>query len=273
MVELQYDAFEHLYRSLFAKPSDLFVMLTAYFDDSGTDSGSRVAVVAGYLGSTANWKRFAEEWRGLLSEYKITIMRRADLENFRGEFRNWDGEFRTEFVRKVHAIIHRYTYSGVGSAILKDDFEKTLPVEFSRDWGNMYSCSAYFCTLAIDRWCTQHNYDGPVNFVFEAGTIGAGQISTMFRALHKDLWCREQYHVGSWSFGGKDLLPLQAADTVAYEWYKLVNNEAIQGHKRKPRRSAGDLFREDEYEYFRWADEPIFRLVREELTRILAETR
>jgi hypothetical protein len=63
-------------------------MLTAYFDDSGTDAGSKAAVVAGYLGSTTNWKRFAEEWRALLSDYGISIMRRTDLENYQGEFKN-----------------------------------------------------------------------------------------------------------------------------------------------------------------------------------------
>jgi len=247
-------------------------MLTAYFDDSGTDAGSKAAVVAGYLGTTTNWKRFAEEWRALLSDYGISIMRRTDLENYQGEFKNWNGALRTELLRKAHKIIRQSTYTGVGSAILKDDFEKILPAGFSRNYGNMYAWCAHICTVAISRWCDRHDYSGPVNFVFEAGTIGVGQISAMFRVLHKDLWCRQKYHIGTWSFGGKDILPLQAADTIAYEWYKFVDNEAIQGHRREMRQSAVDLLREDEYEYFRWADEPIFDGLAKELTKILAET-
>jgi hypothetical protein len=62
-------------------------MLTAYFDDSGTDLKSDVAVVAGYLSSVANWESFAKSWQSLLNEYGINMMRRTDLEGFHGDFR------------------------------------------------------------------------------------------------------------------------------------------------------------------------------------------
>ena len=82
-------------------------MLTAYFDDSGTSQNERIAVVAGYLATTEMWKTFNSRWSNLLSKYKVTHLRRADLESFHGQFKGWEPERRTEFVKKAHAIIRR----------------------------------------------------------------------------------------------------------------------------------------------------------------------
>jgi len=53
-----YDAFEHLRLSIFAKQDDLFVMLAAYFDDSGSSVNEKVAAVAGYLATADQWHQF-----------------------------------------------------------------------------------------------------------------------------------------------------------------------------------------------------------------------
>jgi hypothetical protein len=118
------DPFDHLCRSLFKNHDDLFVMLTAYFDDSGNDS---VAVVAGYLATVHMWELFSERWTSLLSKYGVTQSHRADLENFQGEFRHWNPERRTEFVKKAHAIIRKYTYTAIGLSLIKGDFDAVIP--------------------------------------------------------------------------------------------------------------------------------------------------
>ena len=235
-------------------------MLTAYFDDSGTDLKSDVAVVAGYLSSVANWESFAKSWQSLLNEYGINRMRRTDLEGFHGEFQSWNQD-RTKqiaFIRKAHRIIHQFTYTGVGGAMIKADFNRVVPKEFARDYAGLYAWCAYSCVIDIGKWCDKHSYSGIVNYVFEAGTIGLGQVSAMLEAVHKDLALQQKHHIGTWSSGTKAILPLQAADTVAYEWFKFVDNVAVQDRKRKMRLSAADLFREDEEEYFGWADEKAF---------------
>ena len=50
--------------------------------------------------------------------------------------------------------------------------------------------------------------------------------------------------------GGKELKPLQAADVVAYEIFKHVENQILDGGQRHPRRlSALDLFRRQDERY------------------------
>lgn len=73
-------------------------MFTIYCDDSGTDQESRVAAVAGYIGKVAQWEAFQKEWRKALGEFGIKQMHRAELESFKGEFKEWNGTRRTKFL-------------------------------------------------------------------------------------------------------------------------------------------------------------------------------
>src|SRR5437868_2907029 len=93
-VQVSYSAFNHLRRSLFSKRDDIYIMLTAYFDDSGTDPGNKVAVVAGYVSNVVMWEKFETAWRNLLQRHEITSLRRTDLETFNGEFKSWNPEKR-----------------------------------------------------------------------------------------------------------------------------------------------------------------------------------
>jgi hypothetical protein len=49
-------------RSRPASPEGLLLILRAYFDDSGTHSGSDVAVMGGLIGTSEQWERFELAW-------------------------------------------------------------------------------------------------------------------------------------------------------------------------------------------------------------------
>jgi len=115
--------------------------LGAYFDDSGTDQANRTAVVAGYVGTDFQWKRFAARWKSALDGEGVQVLQRSALENFRGEFaeaRGWNPERRTRFVKKLHAIIKACTYTPIAAAVVKGDFENIAPVWAKRLFGGPY---------------------------------------------------------------------------------------------------------------------------------------
>jgi hypothetical protein len=100
-------------------------MLSAYFDDSGSDDGSRTAVVGGYVGTAFQWKRFVARWSAALKAEHVEIMHRADLENFKGEFteeRGWNPDRRMAFVKRLHPIIKQSTYIAVSASVIRKEF-------------------------------------------------------------------------------------------------------------------------------------------------------
>lgn len=255
---MKYDAFEHLTGSLFSSKRDLFVMLAAYFDDSGSSADNRIAVVAGYIATTKMWQIFNQRWATLLEKYGLTYLRRTDLENFQGQFKNWDSKRRTEFIKKAQAIIRRCTYSGFGVALIKADFDALIGKhEILRRLG-IFAWCAQGCLASISLWANEKGLKEPFQYVFEAGTVGSAQFHNVMQIMCHDDTDRDPYHIGGWSFVGKELMPLQAADTVAYEFYKYVHNEKIEGNKRAIRLSARDLFRQHEIKFFRQFDRKSF---------------
>ncbi len=231
-------------------------MVTAYLDDSGNRN---LAVVAGYVGSVAQWERYVPEWSKALRAQQVNVVHRASIESFWGEFteeRGWNPERRTAFVKRLHQIIKHRTYTGFGVAVNKADFEAAVPEAMRRLIGGPYGWCAHECIAALRIWsdtCRQHS---PIEWIFEAGTPGSGQIGMMMQALYEDEQQRRDFLIGGWSFRDKSLTPLQSADVIAYEVFKLAQNEILDGRQRPVRKSAHDLFRVSDMKLLRYRDKP-----------------
>lgn len=245
-------------------------MIAAYFDDSGTSPNNDVAAVGGYLGTKYQWDQFVTHWPRLLNDYGVEQMHRTDLENLRGEFtveKGWSPSRRNEFVRKAQRLIKRYTYVAVGSAVIKKDFQEVMPEPVRKFFGGAYGWCVHECHIAASKWCDKAKHREPIDWVFEAGTEGSGQIGFYFQKCSEIPWVSEVLRVktNGWAFRNKNTIPLQAADVVAYEIFKQVQNQIVEKGKRNVRLSALDLFREKDKPYMkywhrdrllRWLNEP-----------------
>lgn len=203
-------------------------LLTFYADDSGTHQRSRTVVVAGYVGQVAAWQRFGKEWNEVLREFGVKQMHRADLEAFGGEYKRtkgWNEERRKKFLQRLYPIIKRHTKEPIGSSVVVEDFELTIPETIKTQLGGAYGWCAHHCIAAINVWCAGKNYNRPVQYVFEAGTAGHGQVDKMLRELYSNRSDRERFRIRGWSFQDKNVVPLQAADVLAYEGFKQMENQ------------------------------------------------
>ena len=249
-----YDGFAHLYRSLFLGKSDLMSMLTIYCDDSGTDEKNRSAVVAGYVSNVAQWGIFQKEWNKALKDFGVKQMHRADLENFKGEFtedRGWNPNRRKAFLQRLQPIIRRRVKFPIGTAVIRKDFEEVIPEEVRKKFGGVYGWCAHTCLVKLYIWCTRpsRQHSQPIEWIFEAGTIGHGQVDEMFRELSTKVQSVD-WRIKGWAFQRKDVVPLQAADVLAYELFKLVENQILdESKKRDVRQSMRHLMGADEGEY------------------------
>jgi hypothetical protein len=234
-------------------------LFTIYCDDSGTHQQSRVATVAGYISNVGQWDLFAKEWVAVLNEFNVERMHRADLESFGGDFRRskgWNERRRTAFVKKLHPIMMRRTHVTIASAVIRNEFEDAVPEPIKEIFGGVYGWCMHECIVQARKWaekCQRQHVVGSFEWVLEGGTIGYGQVMKMFESLRNTRRPLNEWRIKSWSFQGKDTVPLQAADVIAYETNKHVEHQLLDdGQHREIRMSFLDLYRESDENYMKW---------------------
>jgi hypothetical protein len=91
----------------------------------------------------------------------------------------------------------------------------------------------------IARWAGKYAPGQTIAYVFEDGTQGKGQIADALEYVrrHRETWAK--YHIASYAFGNKrQVVPLQAADVLAYECFKELTNRRLQPDRPRPRRRS-----------------------------------
>src|SRR5690242_12865521 len=90
-----------------------FMLLRAYFDDSGSDGRSPYYVLAGYLSVVERWEAFADRWAATLSEEPaIKYFKTREAYRLRDQFNGWSAEDRDEKVKALRQIIAENAMTG-----------------------------------------------------------------------------------------------------------------------------------------------------------------
>jgi hypothetical protein len=147
------------------------------------------------------------------------------------------------------------TKVAIGSAVIKEDWESVMPNWVKKSFGGVYGWCAHECIVAVRHWCERpiRRYQHPINWVFECGAEGWTQVAQMLTELAANPALKKQFRIGSWTFSGKDVIPLQAADTIAYEIFKQVENQILDhGDKHNVRFSMQNLIRPQDSHYLKY---------------------
>ena len=101
-------------------------VLTAYFDDSGTHAGSKVVLWAGFLAPEHRWLALDEEWRALLTKWKISAFHMSHCMALDGEFEGWREAERDRCIFEFRAVILKFQMFGLGSAVSALDWDELV---------------------------------------------------------------------------------------------------------------------------------------------------
>lgn len=212
------------------------MVLQAYFDASERPSG--LFCVAGYAFATPQVKKFDKEWRAVFGNYGGCHMK--ELAHCRGRFSGIShleaGELQK---RAVRVIKDRASFGVVVSCNLKeigellpswiDGFQHAYPV----------CCNVAMTALGVKLDLCGISDD--VAYFFEDGDQFSG-VAHRFMSRTDDVpELKLSYHHVSHTFISKDKAqPLQAADMLAWEWTKYMDETSAQ-RKRPMRKSLAAL--------------------------------
>jgi hypothetical protein len=235
-------------------------MITAYLDEAGTDNKKPAVAVGCYLASQEGWYRFNPLWAKLKEQEHIGYFHRTDQESCKAQFEGWTIDRKIRVYQEQHKIIHTHAQHGLGCAVIKTDYEEVIVGKDRELLGNAYEFCLRHCLSAITNFANRIGYNDDIAYVFEAGAEGENHFNAFMKSAYDAPVLRGQHRIGSWTFADKrKLLPLQAADALAYELAKEMENAidkyssglATAGRGRDVRKSALDLLRStDEIQYW-----------------------
>jgi hypothetical protein len=227
-----YDALEHLCRSIF--PIDakekVLAMLTAYFDESGTDGRSPIVAVGGYISTQQLWHEFQCEWKQFLTDEGLSIFHTADLLSRQGKFTaeaGWPKERVTGVMEKADSFIAKHVLFGIVSYTHIEECEKAFPLKDENGTRKKYSAEYLFSGVqmiwGINQWARENGFTEPIKYVFEDGATGKGYLADAVSAARRDLNNQDRSLIGGVSFEDKNAVPqLQAADKLTHQTRKAI---------------------------------------------------
>jgi hypothetical protein len=193
------------------------LVLTAYFDDSGSVKDTAATVVGGYIAPLDEWLEFDRKWRLVLKEEGIEIpfhmadFVRGTYPHFR-KFKN-DATLQGRVLnRLIEVILPTVSHSYV-NAVLKSAYDAVnVKYCFTEAFGTMYSFCGFHCAVKARQWVRDSGYkEDDVLYIFERGTLGNRELI--------DVMLRNGFPEPC--FQPKEIAPLQAADHVAWENHRV----------------------------------------------------
>ena len=218
-----------------------------YGDESGS---SNVFVLSTYMASVENWARFEGAWKSILREAgleddstgRLRPFHMADFESRFDPFGDWDATKRVMVLRQLIDAIREANALGVSVALPLALYQKGmhvnahLPLDHPLHRIMQYMMCFYGLHLFLLASANLLNLSEPIPMVMDRNEVSAGMVQGVLDLTAKEFpQIREL--IDPVVFQDKSIMvPLQAADILAYETMKHRDN-AISQSGRPIRRS------------------------------------
>jgi hypothetical protein len=224
----QYCSYSHYSADLQrAQPECFIAMFTAYFDDSGTDNNSEIAIAACYISTKRGWDDFVKAWDFARCEEGFDAFHMAHFVAKRDQqhepFCHWDNAKKSHVYGRLSKIVNENKRVGIASAVPKDVWDRT-PERIRQHFGREhYTYAVRMCMMRIAEWRKKSLISLPIQYVFDWEMKTAQkrkEISLIFDILTADEHAAQVFGLEpqGYSFQHKEVFkPLQAADILAWQ--------------------------------------------------------
>jgi hypothetical protein len=206
------------------------MIITGYFDESGTHGSAPLSLIAGYIGNNRQWRNFEKRARKLFVRYHVDIFHAIDVNRSNKDFKGWSIDKKIRFLDEFAFLSHDALECGFVSIISVDDYRTFYanPVrQHKRQLDTLYTvlvrASLPASTdAAFHEERFQDGKDPSLNIVFESVHKHARDALRVYREFER------RYPAGSTGGALREItfqskagsFPLAAADLLAYSAYQ-----------------------------------------------------
>lgn len=206
-------------------PGDLIMaVLKGYFDDS---DDNKTCSVSGYIASVSDWNNFEKEWKETLDKFEMPYLHMKEFAFFKNHFsifKNNESR-RIDFLSLLIETIGTNNLIGITSVIrykglskFNDDFNKDI-------FG--YSLNLYWCMMLM----CHHFKNQNIEIILDKTNNLRHYIDKALNYVETDIYypnCGDYISLHPLPKKGisfRELLPLQAADLLAWESRKDITSK------------------------------------------------
>lgn len=208
-----------------------------YWDDSGTDKRSPIAVAAAYVATTTQWDCFVRDWDRAREQEGFDHFHMADFmakpEYNKQPYCNWDSEKRNKVYFRLANIINTRVRMGFAVAVPKEPYDQYAPKHFRYEYADThFGFAVKTCMGLVDDWHEKYAQGEPVRYVFDRMGKGKGELEDIWRMIGQepDAAARGGLVPHGYSFEDKRLFkPLQAADMLAWNQFTYQRDVILKG--------------------------------------------
>ncbi len=199
------------------------LMLTAYLDETGhsKDNLQKFVGMGGLIATAKNWEIFEKKWKKSLRKYDVSFLHMKDFAHSRKEFAKWKGDktIRSQFLSELMQAIKAANAFPFGCSI-PIDLYREHPKHLQASIKNPYYLAFMMCSMIMSYWVEPfRSYGETIAPVFAEQTEFQFQAMRMYEGLKRDNSISDLIDSPVFRPMAK-LVPLQAADFVAYEALK-----------------------------------------------------
>jgi len=203
-------------------------MLSAYMDETGhfQDQGQRFVGMAGLIATAYNWKRFETKWKAALKKFQLPYFHMVEFAGFKGEFEGWSEMKRRNLMNRLLTIID-VTYGYPVGSVIPLDVYRALSPERQKRFKDPYFLAFMDCIIFAAMLMAPHQTEEKMALVFSEQLEFRGHALRLYD--HAQRIFKGMMKVTTPIFRDmREIVPLQAADLVAYEIYKEADRLAYR---------------------------------------------
>jgi hypothetical protein len=205
----------------------LIAMFEAYFDDSGTDGNSEIAIAACYVSTKRGWDDFVKAWDNARWEEGFDAFHMAHFVAKRDQghkpFCDWDNHKKSHVYGRLAKIVNENKRIGIAAAVPKATWNR-VPERMRQHFGREhYTFAVRMCMQRILDWRERSLITLPIQYVFDwemkrsAKRVEIEKIMDII-AENEDAARAFGLERNGSSFQHKEVFkPLQAADILAWQ--------------------------------------------------------
>lgn len=200
------------------------MLAECYFDDSSDEKHERYFAYGGLIGSPDQWDEFQIQW-GIETTGLEQPFHSVDCDSGYGQFIGWSIDKRFDLMARLTAVVKRIRLFGFASIIPVSDFKSVFP-----SLGEREAAQTVIAHVVVNMASLANRARDDVALWFERGNHNSWTIN-VFERLRASGW-EAINRVRGPAFENKQFQPMQAADLVAREAFKYIDNMGVRKQRK-----------------------------------------